>query len=65
METTFEMPGGALVIFGIYEGAAGTRSTAANSSSSGRRDARANETTWAVRPSRAGQFQDGRRLSSA
>jgi predicted dehydrogenase len=59
MEVTFEMPGGALVVFGIYEGGGtspiaegeielvGTKGTLV-----------ASEVGWAVRPSRPGQFQE-------
>ena len=63
MEVTFEMPGGALIVFGIYEGGGtspiaggeleliGTKGTLV-----------ANETSWSVRPARAGQFQDWKAL---
>jgi predicted dehydrogenase len=63
MEVTFEMPGGALIVFGIYEGGGtspiaggeleliGTKGTIV-----------ANETSWSLRPARAGQFQDWKGL---
>jgi len=63
METTFEMPGGALVIFGIYEGGGGNPINGGELELIGTKGTLvANETTWAVRPSRAGQFQDWKAL---
>jgi predicted dehydrogenase len=63
METTFEMPGGALVIFGIYEGGGGNPINGGEIELVGTKGTLvASETTWAVRPSRAGQFQDWKAL---
>ena len=63
METTFEMPGGALVIFGIYEGGGGNPINGGEIELVGTKGTLvATETTWAVRPSRAGQFQTWKTL---
>jgi predicted dehydrogenase len=63
METTFEMPGGALIVFGIYE-AGGTNPIAGGEIEliGTKGTLVATETSWAVRPSRAGQFQDWKQL---
>jgi predicted dehydrogenase len=59
METTFEMPGGAIVTFGIYEAGGGSPIAGGEIELVGTKGTLvASETGWAVRPSRAGQFQD-------
>jgi len=63
METTFEMPGGALVVFGIYEGGGGSPIAGGEIELIGTKGTLvASENGWAVRPSRAGQFQDWKGL---
>jgi predicted dehydrogenase len=63
METTFEMPGGALILFGIYEGGGGTPIAGGEIELIGTKGTLvASERGWAVRPSRAGQFQDWKAL---
>jgi predicted dehydrogenase len=63
METTFEMPGGALVIFGIYEGGGGNPISGGEIELVGTKGTLvASEDGWALRPSRAGQFQDWKAL---
>ena len=63
METTFEMPGGALVVFGIYEAGGGNPIAGGELELIGTKGTLvANETSWAVRPARAGQFQDWKAL---
>jgi predicted dehydrogenase len=59
MEVTFEMPGGALIVFGIYEGGGGSPITGGEIELIGTKGTLvASERGWSVRPSRAGQFQE-------
>jgi predicted dehydrogenase len=59
MEATFEMPGGALVVFGIYEAGGGSPIAGGEIELVGTKGTLvASERGWAVRPSRPGQFQD-------
>jgi predicted dehydrogenase len=63
MEATFEMPGGAIITFGIYEGGGGTPIAGGEIELVGTKGTLvANEDGWAVRPSRAGQFQTWKSL---
>jgi predicted dehydrogenase len=63
MESTFEMPGGAIITFGIYEGGGGTPIAGGEIELVGTKGTLvANEDGWAVRPSRAGQFQTWKSL---
>jgi predicted dehydrogenase len=63
MEATFEMPGGAIITFGIYEGGAGSPIAGGEIELLGTKGTLvANEDGWAVRPSRAGQFQTWKSL---
>ncbi len=64
METTFEMPGGALVVFGIYEAGGGSPIAGGEIELVGTKATLvASERGWAVRPSRPGQFQDWKALT--
>jgi len=66
MEVTFEMPGGAIVTFGIYEGGGGNPIAGGEIELLGTKGTIvANEDGWAVRPSRAGQFQTWKALAEA
>jgi len=59
MEATFEMPGGALVVFGIYEAGGGRPIAGGEIEIVGTKGTLvASEEGWAVRPSRPGQFQE-------
>jgi predicted dehydrogenase len=59
MEATFEMGGGALVVFGIYEAGGGSPIAGGEIELVGTKGTIvASEGGWAVRPSRPGQFQD-------
>ncbi|HEX9190337.1 MAG TPA: Gfo/Idh/MocA family oxidoreductase [Vicinamibacteria bacterium] len=61
MEVTFEMPGGALVVFGIYEAGGGSPIAGGEIELVGTKGTLvASEEGWAVRPSRPGQFQEWR-----
>ena len=63
MESTFEMPGGAIITFGIYEGGGGTPIAGGEIELVGTKGTLvANEDGWALRPSRAGQFQTWKSL---
>jgi predicted dehydrogenase len=63
MEATFDMPGGAIITFGIYEGGGGTPIAGGEIELVGTKGTLvANEDGWAVRPSRAGQFQTWKSL---
>ena len=63
MEATFEMPGGAIITFGIYEGGGGTPIAGGEIELVGTKGTLvANEDGWVVRPSRAGQFQTWKSL---
>jgi predicted dehydrogenase len=63
MEATFDMPGGAIITFGIYEGGGGTPIAGGEIELVGTKGTLvANEDGWAVRPSRAGQFQTWKTL---
>jgi predicted dehydrogenase len=63
MEVTFEMPGGALVLFGIYEAGGGSPIAGGEIELVGTKGTLvSNQDGWAVRPSRAGQFQDWKPL---
>ena len=63
MEATFEMPGGALVVFGIYEAGGGRPIAGGEIELVGTKGTLvASEEGWAVRPSRPGQFQDWKAL---
>jgi predicted dehydrogenase len=63
MEVTYEMPSGVLVIFGIYEGGGGSPIAGGELEIVGTKGTLvANQEGWAVRPSRAGQFQDWKPL---
>jgi predicted dehydrogenase len=59
MEATFEMPGGALVVFGIYEAGGGSPIAGGEIELVGTKGTLvASERGWALRPSRPGQFQE-------
>jgi predicted dehydrogenase len=63
MEVTFEMPGGAIITFGIYEGGGGNPIAGGEIELVGTKGTIvASEDGWAVRPSRAGQFQTWKAL---
>ena len=63
MEVTFEMPGGALVAFGIYEAGGGSPIQGGEIELVGTKGTLvASEQGFAVRPSRPGQFQDWKAL---
>lgn len=63
MEATFEMPGGALVVFGICEAGGGSPIAGGEIELVGTKGTLvASERGWAVRPSRPGQFQDWKAL---
>jgi predicted dehydrogenase len=63
MEVTFEMPGGSLVVFGIYEAGGGNPIAGGEIELVGTKGTLvASESGWAVRPSRPGQFQDWKAL---
>lgn len=63
MEATFEMPGGAIITFGIYEAGGGSPIAGGEIELVGTKGTLvANEDGWAVRPSRAGQFQTWKSL---
>jgi predicted dehydrogenase len=63
MEVTFEMPGGALVAFGIYEAGGGSPIQGGEIELVGTKGTLvASEQGFAVRPSRPGQFQDWKSL---
>ena len=63
MEATFEMAGGALVVFGIYEAGGGEPIAAGEIELVGTKGTLVvSEDGWAVRPSRPGQFQDWKAL---
>ena len=63
MEVTFEMPGGALVVFGIYEAGGGSPIAGGEIELVGTKGTLvASERGWALRPSRPGQFQDWKAL---
>jgi predicted dehydrogenase len=63
MEATFEMPGGALVVFGIYEAGGGSPIAGGEIELVGTKGTLvASEEGWAVRPSRPGQFQEWKSL---
>jgi predicted dehydrogenase len=63
MEVTFEMPGGALVVFGIYEAGGGNPIAGGEIELVGTKGTLvASEEGWAVRPSRPGQFQEWKAL---
>ena len=64
MEATFEMPGGALIVFGIYEGGGGSPIEGGEIELVGTKGTLvASEKGWALRPSRPGQFQDWKALA--
>jgi predicted dehydrogenase len=64
MEATFELPGGALVVFGIYEAGGGDPIAGGEIELVGTKGTLvASEAGWAVRPSRPGQFQSWKTLS--
>jgi predicted dehydrogenase len=66
MEATFEMPGGALFVFGIYEGGGGSPIAGGEIELIGTKGTLvASEQGWALRPSRPGQFQDWKALAEA
>ena len=63
MEVTFEMPGGALVAFGIYEAGGGSPIQGGEIELVGTKGTLvASEQGFAVRPSRPGQFQEWKAL---
>jgi predicted dehydrogenase len=63
MDVTFEMPGGALITFGIYEAGGGSPIAGGEIELVGTKGTLvANEDGWAVRPSRPGQFQTWKTL---
>jgi len=64
METTFEMPGGALIVFGIYEGGGGAPIAGGEIELVGTKGTLvASEDGWTMRPSRPGQFQTWKTLA--
>jgi predicted dehydrogenase len=64
MEVTFEMPGGALVVFGIYEAGGGSPIAGGEIELVGTKGTLvASERGWALRPSRPGQFQEWEALA--
>jgi predicted dehydrogenase len=63
MEVTFEMPGGSLVVFGIYEAGGGNPIAGGEIELVGTKGTLvASERGWAVRPSQPGQFQGWKAL---
>jgi predicted dehydrogenase len=63
MEATFEMPGGALVVFGIYEAGGGEPIAGGEIELVGTKGTLVvSEDGWTVRPSPPGQFQDWKTL---